>query len=31
MSEITWTRRHDQITSYDALKDDTKNSINRMS
>lgn len=27
MSEITWTRRHDQITLYDDLKDDTKNSI----
>lgn len=26
-SEITWTKRHDQITLYDDLKDDTKNSI----
>ena len=27
MSEITWTRRHDKITLYDDLKDDTQNSI----
>lgn len=27
MSEITWTRRHDQITMYDDMKDDTKNVI----
>ena len=27
MSEITWTRRHDQITMYDDMKDDTKNNV----
>ena len=27
MSEITWTRRHDQITMYDDIKDDTKNNV----